>query len=188
MLGAMMGHHLFLRAMTVFALATGVAAWLHPLDLSAAWRTDGDDVSVDIDAPVSLGLAGKILVAAPDLDDPYFADTRIYMLVADSDGAVGVVLNKHHLRPGLSEGGPVGQDEIVALVDDHAAPAGSLHVADGVAVLTDPHALDDEMVAAHARMFIGYAGWGPGQLDNELAHGVWRVVDGTAHDALDEAR
>lgn len=130
-------------------------------------------------------LRGQLLVATPTIDDGYFQHTRIYLLEHDRNGALGVVLNKDEVAPGVWDGGPVGRDRVVTLVDEHAAGSDGVKVADGVSVLTDPDLLDDELVRAHARVFVGYAGWAPGQLERELRMGAWRVLPGSAHEALD---
>jgi putative AlgH/UPF0301 family transcriptional regulator len=179
----MIASRLASRSATVLVLATAFAAWLGPIDLrdvGERWRVS---LGSDVDQP---SLAGAMLVAAPDLDDPYFNGARIYLLLHDSEGAVGVVLNRSHGHAGVSEGGPVGRDQVIVLVDEHAAPRGSLRVGSGVSVLTEPEHLDDEIVLAHARVFVGYAGWGPGQLEGEIARGAWRIEPGTAAEALDD--
>ena len=83
--------------------------------------------------------------------------SRIYLLQHDASGALGVVLNKGEVAPGVTEGGPVGRADTIELVD----------------------------ARGHARVFQGYAGWAPGQLERELRMGAWRVQPGTAHDVLD---
>lgn len=142
-----------------------------------------------------VSLAGRVLVAAPDMNDPYFSGTVIYMLADDDSGALGVVLNRvrDHEEPGpvtIWDGGPVGRDRVFVLHDDLGDEA-SVNIG-GVAVAADPAILDELFEQrgrfakadadqgrnrATARVFVGYAGWGPGQLDNELAHSAWRVTD-----------
>ena len=143
-------------------------------------------------------LAGQLLVAHPHMDDRYFAGTVIYMIADDEEGSLGVVLN----RPAnvgaagaaaaagagvtLWDGGPVGRDRVFVLHDD-VDDARSVRLGAELAVAADPavleralHAGADDGDAAerpNARVFVGYAGWGPGQLDRELAQGAWLVVD-----------
>lgn len=136
-------------------------------------------------------LAGRVLVASRDMDDPYFADTVIYMLADDDSGSLGVVLNRarDHEEPGvvLNDGGPVGRDRVFMLHED-VLDRLSVRIGN-VAVAADAELLDEffdgrgrfvraaERKPMRARAFVGYAGWGPGQLDNELAHGAWHVRD-----------
>jgi putative transcriptional regulator len=139
----------------------------------------GDTFSFPARAP---GLVGQVLIAAPELRDPAFAGTMIYMLAHDDEGALGVVLNRprHQIRPGvmLWDGGPVGRDRVFVLHDDLSHP-GSVVVND-VAVATEPALLNDLLDGEsqlRARIFVGYAGWGPGQLAREIAAGAWIVAE-----------
>ena len=136
-------------------------------------------------------LAGRVLVASRAMDDPYFAGTVIYMLADDESGSLGVVLNRvrDHEEPGvvLNDGGPVGRDRVFMLHED-VLDGGSVRIGD-VAVAADSELLQEhfdgsgrfksnaERRGLQARVFIGYAGWGPGQLDNEMMHGAWHVRD-----------
>lgn len=167
------------------ALVSSLAPSLLPLQSLGLEDLQLVEADLETDATRTLSLQGMVLVAAPGLQDPYFAGTRIYLLQHDGDGAVGVVLNKSHPSGRVSEGGPVGLHTVLALVDEHAAPADSVRIADGVSVLTDPTQLEDEIVLAHARVFVGYSGWGPGQLESEIQGGAWLLRRGSAADALD---
>ena len=158
-----------------------------------------DDWVVDAPARVDVieraSLAGRVIVASPDMDDAYFAGTVIYMLADDESGSLGVVLNRErdHEEPGvtLNDGGPVGRDRVFMLHED-VLDRFSVRIGD-VAVAADSELLDEffdargrfdghgESRPMKARAFVGYAGWGPGQLDNEMVHGAWRVRDLPAH-------
>lgn len=140
---------------------------------------------------------GKLLVASPALIDPNFADTVVLLLDADDSGALGVILNRPSdvpvidvleqwtgivVPPGvLFRGGPVGLDGALALArlaDPDDAPVGWRGSFDTVGLID----LDSpvELVAGSLtamRVFAGYAGWGAGQLDAEVAEGSWYVVD-----------
>ena len=155
-------------------------------DEEALADLDAPDGAIDVDVGVAHGsLTGKLLIAAPHLDDPYFSGTVIYMLADDDDGSLGVVLNRPRgavVHGGalahLWDGGPVGRDRVFVLHDDLTS-SGSV-VINGVAVAAEPAILDDVMEGKgpeHARVFVGYAGWGPGQLDHELEEGAWLVAD-----------
>ncbi|GHJ57762.1 UPF0301 protein [Nocardioides sp. OK12] len=146
--------------------------------------------------------AGMLLVASPALLDPNFADTVILLLDADDDGALGVVLNRPTPVPVaevladwspvvaepevLFQGGPVSTEGALA-VAHLAAGAGEEPL--GYRAVTASLGLVDldtpvELLAEHLdalRIFAGYAGWGAGQLDDEIAEGSWYVVP--AHDA-----
>lgn len=149
-------------------------------------------------------LTGRLLVAMPALDD--FFDRSVVLILNHSDeGAQGVVLNKpldagvnavlpqwheHVSSPRtLYQGGPVGMDTAMGLVrmDRHFGDTvvGVELIADGVGLLDldAPAELIVPQVQA-MRVFVGYAGWIPGQLREELDAGVWQVVDAEPSDAF----
>lgn len=140
--------------------------------------------------------AGMLLVATPELSDPNFAETVVFLLDSDEDGSLGVVLN----RPSpvlvadvldqwrdvvtdpdvLFHGGPVSTDGALGLgrpLGGEERPVGYREVVDGLGVIdldTPVELLDGGL--ADFRIFVGYAGWGPGQLDAEVEEGSWYVV------------
>lgn len=150
-------------------------------------------------------LGGRLLVAAPQLADPNFTRTVVLVLEHDEPGAVGVVLNRP-LQVEVSEilapwkdqaeaagppvifsGGPVSPDAVIALGRPAARdPSGEWRpVVPGVGVIDLSVPPEDQPVAlAGVRLFSGYAGWGPGQLEQELEDGGWLVVGATAADAF----
>lgn len=146
------------------------AAWTH--------ACAGEDGEAELGQE---SLAGMVLVAAPALEDAYFGGTMIYLLVDDAEGTLGVVLNRpRDVRSGLMvwDGGPVGRDRVFVLHDDLDDPR-SVRLGD-VAVAAEPSVLTDVLDGvgpASARVFVGYAGWAPGQLTEELASGAWIVAE-----------
>lgn len=141
----------------------------------------GQDGELEGEAP---SLSGDLLVAVPGLDDPYFADTVIYLLAHDESGALGVVLNQPRVvsddRYTVYEGGPVALGRVLAL---HDQPNRGAEIEPGVYVAAEGGIVQEILQGqARGRVFIGYAGWGPGQLERELAEGAWRVAPGGATD------
>ena len=148
-------------------------------------------------------LRGQLLVAAPGLLDPNFSRTVILIGEHGEEGAMGVVLNRRsevtvdEAVPGLTEivdgdelvhvGGPVHPQAIVVLGEfDDPERAGVL-VFGTVGFL--PGEIDDAAdigELARARVFAGYAGWGPGQLEGELAESAWIVEPALAEDVFTE--
>lgn len=142
------------------------------------------------------GCTGRLLVATPGLRDRSFRRSVVLVLEHADEGALGVVLDRpldvdatfvlpqwqaHLSTPGrLFQGGPVARDTALALADvpDHDAPPGVRPLADrlGVVDLDAPPALVVDAVRA-LRVFVGYAGWAAGQLDEEVDAGGWFVVD-----------
>jgi putative transcriptional regulator len=147
-------------------------------------------------------LTGRLLVATPKLADPNFERAVLLLLDHDGEGALGVVLNRPTpvgvgdvLEPwaGLAvapqvvfQGGPVALDSALGLAvvpgEPDTARDGDLlgwrrvHGAIGLVDLeAPPELLAPEL--SSLRIFAGYAGWGPGQLERELVDGAWYVVE-----------
>lgn len=138
---------------------------------------------------------GMLLVATPALLDPNFVRTVVFLVQHEPEGTVGVVLNRptteqvaDHL-PGMSGctahspavfwGGPV--EPAVAIGLERGDPVA--RPIEGVAGVGMVDLLADD-VPGECRVFSGYAGWGPGQLDEEIAEGSWIVVPATADDVF----
>jgi putative transcriptional regulator len=131
--------------------------------------------------------AGSFLVARPVIQDPNFRHTVVLLLQHDADGAFGLVVNRPAKVEGLPfpvfAGGPC-QAPGLLMVHGHAdwrapgddkpeiAPGIYLGDADCLHRISDPG--PDE--PRRFRVFVGYAGWGPGQLEAELAVGSWAVA------------
>lgn len=131
--------------------------------------------------------AGRLLVATPALMDPNFWRAVILIIQHDDDGALGVVLNRPTLEdvgdhlPGWANavlppgkvhfGGPVEPEVAIALArNGDGEPTGLAGIS--MADLNQPDAPDGVV----ARIFSGYAGWSPGQLEAEITEGAWFVV------------
>lgn len=147
-------------------------------------------------------LQGRLLVATPGLGDLNFDRTVVLVLEAGPDGAVGVVLNRpSEIDVGLPLpewarlagdprkiffGGPVAQGAVLGLARGPIDGAeGWAPLLDGLGTLdlsTTPEDLD--IVVEQLRIFTGYAGWGEGQLENEIDGGAWFVADGSPDDAF----
>lgn len=162
----------------------------------AAVRTtaEADDARPDTDS-----LAGRLLVAAPEMPDPRFAETVIYMIEHDDSGAMGLVVNRPMgtlpLTDLLSELGLDGDDVTGEMRVHYGGPVERgqgfvLHSADYVgkdtrvvdkrfAVTARGDILRDIASGAGPRQALvvfGYAGWGAGQLEGEIARGGWITI------------
>jgi putative transcriptional regulator len=142
-------------------------------------------------------LQGQLLISSPILQDPNFRRTVVLMTHHDEEGAMGLVLSRpSELRvvdavPELAElpgtddnvyvGGPVQPEAVVVLVDHDAEP--ELPIVGNVAFMPADADLD-ELDAVRARVFAGYSGWGPGQLEGELEESSWIVVPAEPDDAF----
>jgi putative transcriptional regulator len=137
---------------------------------------------------------GKLLVASPVLVDPHFLRTVVLIAAHDSDGALGLVLNRpstmvvDQVVTQLTEtcrafeqiyvGGPVQPSAVIVLAEFIDTSLGSIMI-EGTLGLPDVGLDPDELAGSvrRARAFAGHAGWGPGQLDAEIAEDAWIVVD-----------
>jgi putative transcriptional regulator len=142
---------------------------------------------------VSESLRGQLLIAAPHLLD-YFRRTVVLVVEHTEEGAMGVVLNRPtpaqvaEAVPGLADlaspgdvvhsGGPVQPDAVLVL-GDFEDPAEAGRPVTGTLGLLDPERPD--AAVRRVRVYAGYAGWGAGQLDEELERDGW-VLEAAAPD------
>jgi putative transcriptional regulator len=147
-------------------------------------------------------LAGRLLVAGPRLMDPNFFRTVVLVCEHGAEGALGLVLNRpsdivvgDHL-PGWVErlsrpevvfyGGPVQPETAIGLGRRGAGEPEGWAPVFGDVGMVDLTAPPGEVVGdlAELRVFAGYAGWGGGQLETEIATGDWVTADPEANDGF----
>ncbi len=150
---------------------------------------------------------GRLLVATPPLEDPNFDRTVIFVLEHHGEGAIGVVINRpsddaldepldrwvdlQSSPSAIFHGGPVEENALIALAEttapleddaEHLSPiVGTIASAD---LTADPALVAGEV--AGVRVFRGYAGWGPGQLESEIDAGAWLVLDSEPGDVFSD--
>jgi putative transcriptional regulator len=149
-------------------------------------------------AGTPLALAkGRLLVARRELVDPNFVQSIVLLLEYSAEGALGVIVNRpagvppSKLLPDVNElagydgpvylGGPVGLDTLVWV----GRGCASLHDVQPVFGEVCYGGSLEALVAfarsaatpERLRLYVGYAGWGAGQLERELAHGDWQVIE-----------
>ena len=139
---------------------------------------------------------GQLLVASPQLADPNFAQSLVLLIQHDQEGALGVIINRPlrktiqelwrevgsaacHSRQPVYLGGPVSGP----LMSLHTKPdLAEAEPAPGVFFAAKKQHLDtlvlDEEPAY--KVFVGHAGWGAGQLENEIHQGAWRTLPAAA--------
>ena len=133
-------------------------------------------------------LRGKLLIASPQLAD-YFRRTVVLIVEHSEDGAMGIVLNRRtdaevgEVVPSLAEmadeddvihaGGPVEPDTVIALGDFEDPSEAGARITGSLGVL-DPDRPEPSL--RRLRVFAGYAGWAPGQLDAEMEQDAWIVT------------
>ena len=145
-------------------------------------------------------LQGHLLVAGADLWDPNFRRAVVLIGHHDEEGAVGVVLNRASdisvdeavpplsglVAPGdrLFLGGPV-QPKAAVVLADFEDPAGAGVLAFGtIGFLPEEIEAGSVLGIRRARVFVGYAGWGAGQLEVELAEDSWVVEPALSQDVF----
>lgn len=144
-------------------------------------------------------LTGQLLVAMPQMRDPRFARSVIYMCAHNADGAMGLVVNRRvgsitfddllqqlGLGPNrrnddirIHFGGPVEQGRGFVLHSADYQQSGTMRVDDGVALTATLDILKEMAAGGGPRrtlLALGYAGWGPGQLDAEIQANGWLQV------------
>jgi putative transcriptional regulator len=155
--------------------------------------------------------AGTLLVAGPSLEDPNFARSVVLLLAfGAAEGALGVVLNRPNdvpvgeLLPGWDDltappdsmfvGGPVARDNVICLGRLRGAVTAGEGEVEGISPVpgmpglatVDLNRSPADMIGAvdTVRIFSGYAGWSPGQLEGELGVGGWLVLPAQLGDAF----
>lgn len=146
-------------------------------------------------------LRGHLLVAGPDLVDPNFRRTVVLVGEHGEEGAMGVVLNRPSpvsvdlAVPALAElveegevvhvGGPVQPQAIVVLGDFSDTEEAAALVVGSIGFLPgELESAGDVASLTRSRVFAGYAGWGPGQLETELSEASWIVEPAQPEDVF----
>ncbi|HXT79091.1 MAG TPA: YqgE/AlgH family protein [Acetobacteraceae bacterium] len=151
-------------------------------------------------APVPEGfLTGQLLIAMPAMADPRFSQSVIYLCAHTAEGAMGLVLNRPIVKPTFDEllrqlqvaptpparqvklcaGGPVDNGRGFVLHTSDWTGEGSLKVDDALALTASLDVLKVIAEGGGPRecvLALGYAGWGPGQLDREIQENAWLSV------------
>jgi putative transcriptional regulator len=144
-------------------------------------------------------LRGKLLIAAPTLAD-FFRRTVVLVVDHSEEGAMGVVLNRPSevevadavaplaelVDPGevVWVGGPVSPNSAVVLAEFEQPEAAATLVVGDVGVLALEEDVDGAPPTQRTRVFAGYAGWAPGQLEGELEREGWIVEPALPEDAF----
>lgn len=158
-----------------------------------------DDIQKNADESLTDGnlkklTTGAVLLARDILKDPNFDSTIVLVCVYSSEGSYGLVLNRPAHMP-LSEifegfenstikrevfvGGPVRQEEIQVLQLTDEPIEGAFRISSRVFLGGDWDGIGHMIEAdpATTRLFLGYSGWGPGQLESEISAGAWDVFN-----------
>lgn len=156
-----------------------------------------------------MDLTGKFLIAMPGMGDPRFEHSVVAICAHSPEGAMGLIVNKPLPKPDLGDlldqlgipmitsdragaqspilfGGPVetGRGFVLHSTDWHGA---AMPVSTGLAMTATRDILVDIAAGvgpAQAMLALGYAGWGPGQLEREILDNGWLIADSDAEIAL----
>ncbi len=146
-------------------------------------------------------LTGKLLIAMPGIGDPRFDNSVVFLCSHGDEGAMGLIINK--LAPGVALqtlmdqleidiepaiasapvyfGGPVEtQRGFVLHSDEYISTVNSLPVKPGFSMTATLDVLEDIAEGRGPERYLvmlGYAGWGPGQLEDEIAQNGWLTTD-----------
>ena len=147
-------------------------------------------------------LAGSVLIAMPGIEDPRFERAVIFVCAHGDDHAMGLTLNRPLEGLTVSDllgrlgvdgdaalpeqpvlfGGPVERERgFVLHTDDYESEQGTIAVREGVSLTATRDVLQAMANAAdrprRSVLALGYAGWGPGQLEQELRENVWLTCE-----------
>ena len=158
-------------------------------------------------SPALTPTSGSLLIASRWLEDPNFGESVILLIEAGRKGAMGVTLNRRtsitvaEALPQIGDlgdsddvlyaGGPVEPTKPVILVRTSMPPEGSVELVENeVYLLTSPEAVrgvtEDPSDETVVRVFAGYAGWAPGQLEAEIARSDWHILPARAQWIFDD--
>lgn len=150
-----------------------------------------------------MDLSGKLLIAMPGMGDPRFDKSVIFMCAHSDDGAMGLIVNKpapdlafadlleqlgiaegpQPIRLPVHVGGPVEHGRgFVLHSTDYGREGATLDVNDRFGMTATLEILEDMAQGRgpqSAILALGYAGWGPGQLEGEIQRNGWLTCDAT---------
>ncbi len=140
---------------------------------------------------------GKFLVASTNIKDPRFAETVIFLVDYGPQGTMGLIVNRptdirlSKMFPDIKEipdflyiGGPVERNQLFMLIQTDSKPEDAHRVFDNIYISTSSALLERAANASDVgerfRIYSGYAGWAPGQLEHEITRGDWHIMNGDA--------
>jgi putative transcriptional regulator len=144
-------------------------------------------------------IAGRLLIATGEMKDPRFDEAVIYLVKHDSEGSLGLIINRPIAHGAIDDllkgfgvegkgsnreivihyGGPVSSRQGFLLHSDDVILENSIRAKDGIVMTSDTKIIEAIAMGKGPRQFIftlGYAGWAPGQLQAELKANSWFVI------------
>ena len=148
-------------------------------------------------------LKGHLLIASTGLVDSNFARTVVLIAAHGEEGALGLIVNREMGVPlqqvwgqvsqsecarkgNVRHGGPVG-GTLMAIHD--LGPHANLIVTDEIFIATELSDMESLAGSDEGRaiFYVGHSGWGPGQLEHELAEGSWLLLPAESHHVFDDS-
>ena len=157
-----------------------------------------------------MNLTGQFLISMPTLEDERFYKTVIYMCAHSKDGAMGIIINKkidYDMYPDLLEqlgidkpllnkklfiryGGPVESGRGFVLHSDEVVQKETLTISKGIALTSTSEFFEDLSKGKGPKnsiLALGYSGWGPGQIELQLASNSWITLQTDSNFIFDES-
>ncbi|QEY25093.1 YqgE/AlgH family protein [Neisseria animalis] len=154
-----------------------------------------------------MNLTDHFLIAMPDMDDPFFAGSVVYICEHNEDGALGIIINKpspitidmifvasgrtvplSRQQESVMMGGPVQVDRGYVVHTPVGDWQSSMMVSDDIALTSSRDVIEhlsEQGKVEKALVSIGYSSWYKGQLERELADNVWLTVEADEHILFD---
>jgi putative transcriptional regulator len=144
-------------------------------------------------------IAGRLLIATGEMKDPRFDEAVIYLVKHDSEGSLGLIINRPIAHGAIDDllkgfgvegkgsnreivihyGGPVSSRQGFLLHSDDVTLENSIRATDGIVMTSDIKIIEAIALGKGPRQFmlaLGYTGWAPGQLEAELKANSWFVI------------
>jgi len=146
-------------------------------------------------------LKNRVLISMPHMQDPYFARSVVFMCEHNTDGAMGLIINKPFDRPELKQlfanffkdddhllkvvprvhfGGPIMVERGIVLHSSGYQNSDSIKISNDFFLTNSKTILTDiarDKGPEYYRLFLGHAGWSPGQLEREIENGDWLLQE-----------
>jgi len=137
---------------------------------------------------------GKILISTPDISGDIFSRSVVLIIDHSESGAFGLILNKKNSKMSnrfknffdfeieVYDGGPVENDKVFFIIKGKKVTENFTEINDEYYLTEDIEliinaVLQNEISIQYVKIFSGYSGWSPSQLENEVLQKVWTVVD-----------
>jgi len=152
---------------------------------------------------------GRLLLSAPEMEDPNFYRAAVLLIEHSTQGAMGLILNQPTHTSLTEIWDQVDDEQLENIACDRPDPVflggpcegllsaihqseeiGQIEIEQGLYFTTAATLLQDliEQDAEPVRFFVGYAGWGPGQLEAELEHGGWLLAANDAQTTFSDPK